>query len=86
MTELKKPAMGAADAAKAAMASLKKEESPVQTIRKGGYQGVRLMQIIRADGSKFKPDEFGVYYPQSDEEKKLCEYYVKVGRLQAAAE
>lgn len=45
------------------------------------YQAMRLHQIIRADGSKFKRAADGCFYPTTDEEQALCAYYVTIGRL-----
>lgn len=44
------------------------------------YLPVRLQQIIRKDGTVFKPSQ-GYFIPTTQEEKDLCEYYLSVGRL-----
>ena len=49
-------------------------------VPEGSYKGIFLHQIIRKDGTVFKPDVFGCFTPETAEEKELCEYYVTVGK------
>lgn len=49
-------------------------------VPEGSYKGIFLYQIFRKDGTVFKPDVFGCFTPETEEEKALCEYYVTVGK------
>lgn len=60
-----------------AVAVLPNDEDDVP---EGSYKGIFLHQIIRKDGTVFKPDVFGCFTPETAEEKELCEYYVTVGK------
>lgn len=44
------------------------------------YEGIRLQQIVQADGRHFKP-EGGVYTPVTKEHEQLCAYYLSIGKL-----
>lgn len=65
--------------AEVAQVEFQKEE-PEPLCPEGTYLGLFLHQIVRKDGTYFRPDEFGCFYPKTQEEKDLCEYYVSVGR------
>jgi len=47
------------------------------TAPEGAYLAVRMQQIIKADGSKMKPDAHGFYIPKDQEELDLLEYFEK---------
>lgn len=57
------------------------KKAPSENISAPKLRGVFLHQIIKADGTKFIPDEFGYFVPKDLEEVKLCEHYLNTGRL-----
>jgi len=62
-----------------------KAESKVAKSALTAYVPVRLQQIIRKDGTVFKPSN-GLFIPITEEETSLCKYYESVGRLRKDAE
>jgi hypothetical protein len=58
--------------------SNKEPEAPAPVPR---LKGIRLHQIIRKDGTVWKPNEEGFFVPSNEQEFEMCRYYVEIGRL-----
>lgn len=55
------------------------DQAFIDSLPDNSYLGVRLKQLVLANGSRSKPDENGIFVPKSEEEQKMLDYFVSQG-------